>query len=209
MEKLPGHLVAEYDFFHEIKGLHDVKIHSGQVHRYGKNGMARLLQLMVKPGGGFDDIAVQQMDELHLLQYRDEDAGKYHALLRILPPGQGFQAADLSRKGSGYGLVVHMDMTLFHGIFKIPKHKSRIHHIPAQGFGIHRPAPVAILLDGVRRQFGHIEGIPPVHGLQLLRQYMVLIKEHKARFAANGPVLNEVIDFFDHPVHSHGDMVPG
>lgn len=95
---------------------------------------------------------------------------------RILPPGQGFHTADLSRKGSGNGLVVHMDMALFHGIFKIPKHKGRIHHIPAHRWIVHCPAPVPIFPDRVRRHFGHIENIPALQGFQRLRRLMVLIK---------------------------------
>ena len=201
MEKLAGHLVPVYDFFHEIKGFQRIEIHPGQIHRYGNDRISRFLQTMVNPGGGFNDIAVQKMDKLHLLQHRNEVAGKNHALFRILPPGQGFHTADLSRQGSGNGLVVHMDMALFHGIFKIPKHKGRIHHIPAHRWIVHCPAPVPIFPDRVRRHFGHIENIPALQGFQRLRRLMVLIKKDNPRLAADAPVMNEVIDFRHHPVH--------
>lgn len=83
-------------------------------------------------------------------------------ILRIVPPGQGLQAAQFARKAPDDGLVVHLDLAGLEGPGKVFQHKGPSLLLGSQFRSIDSPGLDGVFLDGIAGEFGHVEGMAQI-----------------------------------------------
>ena len=156
MEEIPGHLVLLYQLLHKREGIHHLKIHSRQIHRHRHKRAVISHNKPVQLRHRFHDIAVQPLNQPGLLQHRHKNGRHNHAPHRILPPGQGLHAADLTSERTNHRLIVHLDISFLQSPVETAQHIGPIRQILPHGLVIDRPGPAGIPLDPVRRNLGPV-----------------------------------------------------
>ena len=187
-EIFPRDIVVMDDIFDDGKGVHQIEIMARQVERHGQGRFLIDQTVMHVLAYAADDIAVQFMDEPGPFQDGNENPRRKLAVYGVIPAGQRFQTADFPGHGPDDGLVVDLDVALFHGIVEVFQDKSPFFqgfsHIPR----IHRPAAGRIHLNRIAGHFGHVKGVTDLPSF-------ALFQEADAGFQADIGIMDIRVDF--------------
>ena len=127
------------------------RVHLDEVERRQVDGdrherQAVLLLVVEQPHYAADHEGVELVDKPRLLEYGDDDVGRDHAVLRVLPAHQRFDVAELARQQAHAGLQVDLDMPLPHGLGEMRQdvvaHLQPLAHLLA----VDDPAALRVLL---------------------------------------------------------------
>ncbi len=105
-------LIFPHDAFQEFHRVHAVKVDSGKIDGYGHDGPVVFTEETEVTGHFFNYVTIQERDQLVFFQHRDEEARREESLLRVLPAGKGFHAAELSRESPDDRLEIDFDIFL-------------------------------------------------------------------------------------------------
>ena len=110
-------------FVHHGENIAVRKVHAGEIDGDGNGGLVVFNRLTNAAANCLNHEAVQSVDALCLLEYRDKGIGRQHAAIRVDPAGEGLKAAKLPGDRANHRLVVDLYMTRGKGSIKVFQYK--------------------------------------------------------------------------------------
>ena len=149
MNHVPGHIVLQHPVLYFLENITLQEVQAGQIHRYRHHRTA----LGHAAGKIFaylpDDFQIQLMNLPALFQGGNEIHRLEESPLRILPPGQGLHAAESAGHGAHNGLVIGLDVSLFHRFIHMTGYIILQLHLPVQSRRVVSHEMVAAVMDAV------------------------------------------------------------
>ena len=149
MNHVPGHIVLQHPVLHFLENITLQEVQTGQVHRHRHHRTA----LGHAAGKIFaylpDDFQIQLMNLPALFQGGNEIRRLKEPLLRILPPGQSLHTAESAGHSAHDGLVIGLDVSLFHCFIHMTGYIILKLHLPVQSRRVVSHEPVAAVMDAV------------------------------------------------------------